>query len=119
MSVMLFRLRNVNEDEADEIRFLLDEHDIDFYETSNGRWGLGFAAIWLTDTLKLEEAKALIATYQKQRFERAREAYALLCLEGKQPTLWKTIKARPFQVLFVCLAVIVVGLFVLVPFVML
>ncbi len=119
MSIMLFKLRNVAEDEADEIRVLLAEHEIEFYETSNGRWGLGFAAIWLTDTLKLEEAKALIATYQKQRLQCAREAYALLCLEGNQPTLLKAIKAKPLQVILAFLAVIVVAMFFLAPFVML
>jgi hypothetical protein len=119
MSVMLFKLRRVEDDEAGEIRVLLTEHDIDFYETSNGRWGLGYAAIWLHDDEKLEEGKALIVAYQQQRFKLAREAYAQLCLEGNQPTLWKIIKARPLQVIFVLIAVVIVSLFVLTPFLML
>ena len=67
MSVLLFKLRRVEDDEADEIRALLHEHEIDFYETTNGRWGLGYAAIWLHSDEHLERGKALIVDYQKQR----------------------------------------------------
>jgi len=116
---MLFKLRRVEEDEADEIRSLLDAHDFQYYETDNGRWGLGFAAIWLHDGSRFEEGKALIATYQQQRFEKARAEYLELCAQGKQPTLWTMIQDKPIQMLLALFAMCVVVLFALSPFVFL
>ena len=40
MPLQLFNLRGVPEDEAEDIRQLLDEHEIEFYETSAGNWGV-------------------------------------------------------------------------------
>ncbi len=119
MSVMLFKLRGVEDDEADDIRALLEAHDIDFYETSNGRWGLGFAAIWLHDDALLEQGKTLIQTYQVQRYEDAQATYAELCAKGEQPTVWKKIKQNPVQISLVLLAILIVAIFVLSPFVLL
>jgi hypothetical protein len=36
MAKLLLNLRNVPDDEADDVRALLDEHDIAYYETSRG-----------------------------------------------------------------------------------
>ncbi|WP_038247725.1 DUF6164 family protein [Ghiorsea bivora] len=119
MSVMLFKLRGVEDDEADDIRALLESHDIDFYETTNGRWGLGFAAIWLHDETQLEQGKVLIRTYQVQRYKDAQATYAELCVQGEQPTVWKKVKQNPVQVFLVLLAVLIVAIFALSPFVML
>ena len=47
MALLLFRLRNVPDDEADEVRHLLNENSIEFYETSAGNWGISMPAIWL------------------------------------------------------------------------
>ncbi|MFQ3230986.1 MAG: hypothetical protein ACI9DO_002365, partial [Reinekea sp.] len=38
MASIVFRLNNVPEHEADLVRALLLENDIDFYETDAGRW---------------------------------------------------------------------------------
>jgi len=119
MSVMLFRLRGVEDDEAGEIRTLLKEHRIDFYETSNGRWGLGFAAIWLYDEGSLDEAKQLIEAYQQERYLQARESYEQLCLDGQQPTVWSSLRQRPVQVVAAVIAILVVVMFVVLPFIFL
>ncbi len=119
MSVLLFKLRGVEEDEAEEVRALLSEHDIDFYETSNGRWGLGYAAVWLPDETKLEEAETLIAKYQQHRFEQARQSYIELCANGQQATMWQRFKTYPMQVVLAVMGIIIVGLFALTPFVFL
>jgi len=116
---MLFKLRGVEEDEADEVRALLAEHDVDFYETTNGRWGLGFAAIWLHSDAQFEQGKALIAEYQQQRYVQARADYEALCVKGEQLTLWDMFKLKPWQMLLVLLAVVIVGMFSLSPFLLL
>jgi len=116
MPVMLFKLRGVDEDEAEEIRALLTEAEVDYYETTNGRWGLGFAAIWLNDETTYDEAKSLIDSYQRQRYLDAREEYEQLRLAGKAPTFWQTFKERPIQVIAIGIAVLFVGLLFLSPF---
>ena len=59
MSKLLFKLRNVPEDEADDVRNLLTTHQIDFYETSAGNWGISLSAIWITHDEQFDEAKRL------------------------------------------------------------
>ncbi len=119
MSVLLFKMRNVEEDEADDIRALLDAQDIPYYETTNGRWGLGYAGIWLHDEQYVEQGKRLIAAYQQQRYQEARASYDALVAEGKQPTLWGKVKASPVQVFLALIAIVIVAMFVLIPFVLL
>ena len=45
MSKLLFRLRNVPDDEADEVRELLTQHSIEFYETGAGNWGISMPRV--------------------------------------------------------------------------
>jgi flagellin-like protein len=116
MSILLFKMRHVEEDEADEIRALLDAQEIPYYETNNGRWGLGYAAIWLHDETYLEQGKRLIADYQQQRYAHARANYQALVAAGKQPTWWSKIKASPIEALLVLLAMVIVAIFTLAPF---
>lgn len=73
MAILLMNLRNVPDDEADEIRALLEQHRIDFYETQPNRWGISAGGIWLRDETELEQAKRLLAEYQEQRVIRARQ----------------------------------------------
>ncbi len=105
MSVLLFRLRNVPDDEAEEIRQLLTEHAIEFYETSAGNWGISFAGIWLRDKAQLAQAKALIEAYQKERQARARAAYEQQLREGSQRRMVDLIRENPIRFL-IYLAVI-------------
>ena len=58
MPVKLFSLRGVPDDEADEIRALLAQHAIDYYETPPGNWGVSMPAIWLPDDSELARAGA-------------------------------------------------------------
>lgn len=100
---LLFSLRGVPEDEAEEVRDLLTEHSIDFYETSAGNWGISMPALWLKDEAQLEQAKILLQDYQKQRAIIQRARYDQLKKEGKAPSLWKNIKNNFWQ-FFVYLA---------------
>lgn len=101
MPVMLFRLNGVPEDEAREVRALLEAHAIDFYETDAGNWGVSMAAIWLRDDGRLDEAKALLADYQQERARRMREAY----LVSGEVNWLSELLSRPLRLL-VYLAII-------------
>lgn len=99
MAVLIFKLRGVPEDEADEVRELLTQHRLPFYETSAGNWGIGTAAIWLENKDRAEEARLLVAQYQQQRLIRARADYEQRKAEGRLPTVWTRFREDPIRVL--------------------
>ena len=100
MAKLLFRLRNVPDDEADEVRQLLEEHEIKVYETDAGNWGISLPAIWIDDEHRFDEANALIAQYQIERSERVRAEHEALREQGQLPTLRDSFKMQPGQFLF-------------------
>jgi len=75
LATLLFRLRNVPEDEADDVRDLLTRHSIAFYETSAGNWGVSLPAIWLHLDEDYPQARQLLDNYQRERSARMREQY--------------------------------------------
>jgi hypothetical protein len=97
MPVKLFKLRNVPDDEAEDVRHLLTDHDIDFYEAHAGGWGISMPAIWLQDADQLARATALIDEYQKERTAQAKSEYAQLRKEGKHKTVMDKIGENPVQ----------------------
>ncbi|OUE40367.1 hypothetical protein BZY95_14425 [Billgrantia desiderata SP1] len=116
MATLLFRLANVSEEEAWEVRRLLDEHGFDTYETHAGFWRLGVDAIWLRDDTQLEAAREVLARYQAERQERVQQEHAERVERGQAPTLWQRLRHRPLQMLLVVCAVAAILALTLVPF---
>ncbi len=109
MAVPVFRLRNVPEDEAEDIRVLLHENNIDHYETPAGNWGVSMPAIWLHDDNQLQQAKSLIDKYQKDRQIRVREEYKLSRSEGKKQKVLSDWLGNPVQlILYIGIAAIII-----------
>ena len=106
MSVLLFRLNGVPDDEAYDIRELLNNNDLSYYETSAGKWGISTAAIWLTDNNQLQKAQLLIEEYEQERLLRARKEFEQLKDEGKIDNLFDKFRQNPIQ--FVCYFAIIV-----------
>lgn len=105
MAKILFRLRQVPDEEADEVRGLLDEHRIDWYETSAGKFLISFPAIWLRDESQEAKARALLEEYQRQRETAVRAEYAELEARGETETLLQRAVSRPGPVLLALCAV--------------
>lgn len=93
MSVLIFRLNDVSEEEAQDVRELLNDHDLDFYETSPGRWGLSVAGLWLKNENQKVNARELIDEYQLSRSQH----FASLQNEYRQETLIDRLKKSPVQ----------------------
>ena len=108
MPTLLLKLRNVPEDEYEEVCALLTEHDIHFYETKVGFWGIGMAGLWLRDEQQLEQAQQLLSEYMDKRQVKAKEAYEESIREGTNRTLLSTFKQQPVTLLFYLLALVVV-----------
>ncbi len=100
MAKLLFRLRGVPDDEADELRTLLSEHGFDTHETSGGFLGIGTAAIWLVDESRYAEAKALIDAYEERRAKAARAQYERLKRQGRSRRLADIIRDDPLRFVF-------------------
>jgi len=64
MAILIFRLNDVPEAEADAVRTLLLEGNIDFYETTSGNWGFSVAGIWIRNNDDKLKARKLIEGYQ-------------------------------------------------------
>ena len=96
MSKLLFKLRNVPDDEAEEVRVLLSEHQIDFYETTAGNWGISMPALWVREESQYEQARELLDTYQVEHSVRVRTEYDRLKREGKHKTIIDSFRENPF-----------------------
>lgn len=105
MSLLLFALRGVPDDEADEIRELLTEQRIDFYETPAGNWGVSMPALWLRNDTELVVAQLLLAAYQQQRAVTQRALY----LQQQPKTFLHAFIARPllYSVYFLAMGLVI------------
>lgn len=119
MARLLFKLSNVPDDEAEDIRALLSNHDIHFYETNAGFFRVGLDAIWLADGSQEEAARELIRSYQAERVIRQQENYAQLVEAGQIPSVWQRFCAQPIRFIALVVAIIFVASLTVVPFVML
>jgi len=97
VAVLLFHLRGVPEDEAQEVKDLLKQNNILFYETSPGNWGISTPALWLNDESQLSTAKKLLFDYQQKRQAKSRAELQQLITEGKNKTILDSFKDHPFQ----------------------
>jgi len=117
MAKLIFSLKNVPEDEANDIRQLLDSHNIAYYETPAGNWGISSPGIWLKENDEQDSARRLIEQYQQQRSISQREQYRQLKLEGRHRTIVTVLKEEPLRVILY-LAVVLLILYVSIkPFV--
>ncbi len=99
MSKLLFRLRHVPEDEASEVRDLLESHEIEYFETSAGLFGISFPAIWVRRDRQFENARRLIDAYQAERRDRVRRQYRQAREQGEARTAFDVFRENPARFL--------------------
>ena len=119
MSKLLLNLRNVPDDEADDVRAMLDAHAIAFYETTPSMWGISAGGIWVNEDAAIVEARRLMAEYQGQRRTSARAEYAAAQRAGTAETFWMVLRAEPARVVLTVLAIIFLLGLVALPIVLL
>lgn len=116
MGKLLYRLNGADEQEAQEVRDLLTEHQVDFYETHAGRWKLSVAAVWLKNEQDFDRARALLDDYQIARQQRVRTEFQQQLANGEIPTLWQRIQERPVDHLMIAAAIVFLVGIMLWPF---
>jgi hypothetical protein len=106
MAKLLLNLRNVPDDEADEVRAWLKESGIAFYETRPSPWGISNGGIWVSEDDDIVRAKALMADYQRKRGEQARARQAAAERDGTAETFATLLRDRPWYVVGMVIAII-------------
>ena len=108
MSKLLLNLRNVPDDEADEVRAMLDGQQIAFFETRPSLWGVSAGGIWVTEDAAFAEARRAMDDYQQQRGARARAEYAAAKRAGTAETFLTMLRAEPERVVMSVLGILLV-----------
>ena len=106
MAKLLLNLRNVPDDEADEVRAWLGENAIAFHETKPSPWGISHGGIWVSEDADIARAKALMADYQRERRETALARQAAAEQAGTAETFGTLWRDRPWYVLGMIIAII-------------
>ncbi|MEO6383259.1 MAG: DUF6164 family protein [Thermomonas sp.] len=119
MAKLLLNLRNVPDDEADDVRAMLDARRIAFYETTPSMWGVSAGGIWVTEDADFADAKFAMADYQQQRGARARDEYAAARRAGTAETFVSVLRAEPGRVALSVLAILFLLGLVALPIVLL
>jgi hypothetical protein len=97
MSKLLFRMRDVPHDEAQEVRELLENSGIEYFETFAGNWGVSLPALWLTREDQFEKARQILDDYQNTRSLRIRQEYEMQRERGEVRTMWQNFIENPFK----------------------
>ena len=109
MTHLLLNLRHVPDDEAQDIRDLLDGASIEYFETAPNRWGISAGAIWISDDRQALKARELMAGYQTERRVRARADLETARLEGRAETFWSQARRQPLRLVLILFGI---GIFI-------
>ena len=116
MAYLIFKLKYVTQEEVDEVRQLLTDHDIPYYETGAGLFGTSVAGLWVCDEKQQDIAKTLLKEYAEQRQQRVQSEYRHQRELGEIETIWQRFIAHPLRVLLAFGAIAFILYFSLVPF---
>lgn len=116
MSRLLLNLRHVPDDEADEVRTMLDEAGVTYYETPPNRWGITSGGIWVRSPEELPRAKALMAEYQDERRARALADREARRQAGELEGFWEGFRNNPGPYLAALAVAVLIVCVMLYPF---
>jgi len=116
MARLIFKLKSVSYDEADDIKKLLSENKIDFYESPAGNWEISLHALWLNDEAQYIQAKQLIDEYQLKRSQRIRLETQQKIDKGEYETFFQRLSKRPVQIIFYLAIILFILYLSIMPF---
>jgi hypothetical protein len=115
MPRLLLNLRNVPDDEIEDVRSLMDDHGIGCYDTPPGPFGITAGGIWLKDSDDYARARELMDEYQAQRAARARSEWHDARAQGEHDTLASILRRHPLRALLVVLGSVFVLMVLFAP----
>lgn len=116
MPKLLLNLRGVPDDEADDVRALLDAERIAYYETTPNLWGITAGGIWITEDADFAAAKRAFDDYEQQRSVRARAEYAEARRAGTAETILTLLRDDPLRVVMTLIGILIVLGLATIPF---
>jgi hypothetical protein len=116
MAKLIFKLKSVPDDEADDIKNLLAENKIEFYESPAGNWEISMHALWLNDEAQYAQAKQLIDEYQVRRSQRIRLETQQKIEQGEHETFIQRLLNKPVQFLITLAIIVFILYFSIMPF---
>ncbi len=116
MAKLIFKLKSASYDEADDIKNLLTENNIDFYETPPGNWEISMHALWLNDEAEYTQAKQLIDEYQLKRSQRIKLETQEKIDNGELETFFQRLLNRPVQFIFILAIILFILYLSIMPF---
>ncbi|MDJ0832731.1 MAG: DUF6164 family protein [Gammaproteobacteria bacterium] len=116
MAKIIFKLNSVSDDEAEEVKNLLTDNNMDFYESPAGNWGISVHALWLNDETQYAEAKKLIDIYQRERSQRIRLETQQKIKTGEYETFIQRLVNRPVQFVITLAVILLILYLTIVPF---
>lgn len=108
MAKLLFRLNGVSYDETEVVRSALEQAELSFYETSEGKFGLGVAGFWLHNEDDYPAARELLDQVQAEWQEQVRQEPI--------PTIAERFMEKPIAFIVGLLGIAIVAGFSLWPF---
>lgn len=106
MSKLLLNLRHVPGDEADDVRAMLEDAGIAYYETRPSLWGVSAGGIFVSEDASIDRARRLMAEYQAGRQARARAEHAAAVRDGTAETFRTVLRDEPGRVALTALAIV-------------
>ncbi len=116
MSKLIFNLKSVPFDEADDIKNLLTDNNMDFFESPPGNWGVSVHALWLKDDAQCVQAKQLIIEYQIERSRRMKLEMQEKIDNGEVETFFQRLLNSPTQFILILTIVLFILYVSIVPF---
>ena len=116
MARLIFKLKSVSDDEAEDIKNLLSENEIEFYESPAGNWEISMNALWLNDEAQYAQAKQLIDEYQIERSQRIRLETQQKIDLGEHETFSQRLFNKPVQIFIILAIIIFILYFSIMPF---
>jgi hypothetical protein len=116
MAKLIFKLKSVSYEEADDIKKLLSENKIDFYESPAGNWEISMHALWLNDEAQYSQAKQLIDEYQVKRSQIIRLETQQKIDQGEYETFIQRLFNKPIQFFTALTIIIFILYFSIMPF---
>jgi len=116
MARLIFKLKSVSDDEAEDIKNLLSENEIEFYESPAGNWEISMNALWLNDEAQYAQAKQLIDEYQVKRSQRIRLETQQKIDLGEHETFSQRLFNKPVQIFIILAIIIFILYFSIMPF---
>lgn len=116
MAKLLLNLRGIPDDEAADVRALLDAKQIPYRETRPSPWGISAGGIWITEATDFAAAKTAFDDYERERSVRVRAEYAAAKQAGTADTIVTLLRDQPLRVVLTVVGILIIIGLVTVPF---